>query len=111
MEGMLEPEEVEDDARRGRDPRRSSAPRGSARSPARYVTEGKVTPRRQGRASCATAPSSTTARSPRCAASTTTSREVAAGFECGIVLRNFQDVKEGDILEVYETRKVERELA
>ncbi|MDP8967642.1 MAG: translation initiation factor IF-2, partial [Actinomycetota bacterium] len=38
-------------------------------------------------------------------------REVAAGFECGIVLRNFQDVKEGDILEVYETRKVDRALA
>jgi translation initiation factor IF-2 len=37
-------------------------------------------------------------------------REVAAGFECGIVLENFQDVKEGDVLEVYETRKVEREL-
>ena len=38
-------------------------------------------------------------------------REVAAGFECGIVLRNFQDVKEGDVLEVYETRKVDRALA
>ncbi len=38
-------------------------------------------------------------------------REVAAGFECGIVLRNFQDVKEGDVLEVYETRKVDRLLA
>ncbi|HVL31150.1 MAG TPA: translation initiation factor IF-2 [Solirubrobacteraceae bacterium] len=38
-------------------------------------------------------------------------REVAAGFECGIVLRNFQDIKEGDVLEVYETRKVDRALA
>jgi translation initiation factor IF-2 len=38
-------------------------------------------------------------------------REVAAGFECGIVLANFQDIKEGDVLEVYETRRVERELA
>jgi len=37
-------------------------------------------------------------------------REVAAGYECGIVLRNYQDVREGDILEVYETRQVEREL-
>src|SRR5205823_7682354 len=37
-------------------------------------------------------------------------REVAAGFECGIVLENFQDIKEGDVLEVYETKKVEREL-
>ena len=38
-------------------------------------------------------------------------REVAAGFECGIVLRNYQDVKEGDVLEVFETRQVERKLA
>jgi translation initiation factor IF-2 len=38
-------------------------------------------------------------------------REVASGFECGITLRNFQDVKEGDTLEVYETRKVDRALA
>ena len=38
-------------------------------------------------------------------------REVAAGFECGIVLKDYADVKEGDVLEVYTTRKVERELA
>jgi translation initiation factor IF-2 len=38
-------------------------------------------------------------------------REVATGFECGIVLANFQDVKEGDVLETYETRKVERALS
>jgi translation initiation factor IF-2 len=38
-------------------------------------------------------------------------REVLEGQECGIVLRDFQDVKEGDVLEVFETRKVERELS
>ncbi len=39
-------------------------------------------------------------------------REVQAGFECGILLEGFNDVKEGDILEVFETREVERtELA
>ena len=38
-------------------------------------------------------------------------REVAAGYECGIVLANYQDVKEGDVLEVYETRTVERALS
>jgi translation initiation factor IF-2 len=37
-------------------------------------------------------------------------REVAAGFECGIVLQNFADIKEGDELEAFETRTVEREL-
>jgi translation initiation factor IF-2 len=38
-------------------------------------------------------------------------REVANGFECGIVLVNFQDLKEGDVLETYETKQVERELS
>jgi translation initiation factor IF-2 len=38
-------------------------------------------------------------------------REVAAGFECGIVLNNFADVKEGDVIEAYETRQVERTLS
>jgi translation initiation factor IF-2 len=38
-------------------------------------------------------------------------REVTSGFECGIVLANFQDLHEGDVLETYETRKVERELS
>ena len=38
-------------------------------------------------------------------------REVSSGFECGIVLANFQDLHEGDVLETYETRQVERELS
>jgi len=37
-------------------------------------------------------------------------REVQAGFECGIVLENFPDVKQGDVLELYETTHVERAL-
>jgi len=35
-------------------------------------------------------------------------REVQEGFECGILLENFNDVKEGDVLEIYETRQIER---
>jgi translation initiation factor IF-2 len=38
-------------------------------------------------------------------------REVQSGFECGIVLENFQDIKDGDVMEVFETRQVQRELA
>ena len=38
-------------------------------------------------------------------------REVTQGMECGIVLENFPDVKQGDILEVYEVRQVERALS
>jgi translation initiation factor IF-2 len=35
-------------------------------------------------------------------------REVAEGFECGILLDGFNDVKEGDVIEAFETRAVER---
>ena len=35
-------------------------------------------------------------------------REVAQGLECGILLEGFNDVKEGDVLEAYTTRQVER---
>ena len=35
-------------------------------------------------------------------------REVQEGFECGILLQNFNDEKEGDVLEIFETREVER---
>jgi len=35
-------------------------------------------------------------------------REVSEGFECGILLEGYNDLKEGDILEAYETRQVER---
>jgi translation initiation factor IF-2 len=38
-------------------------------------------------------------------------REVAAGFDCGVVLKDFADIKDGDVLETYATRQVERELA
>jgi translation initiation factor IF-2 len=37
-------------------------------------------------------------------------REVATGYDCGVVLRDFADIKEGDVLEAYATRQVEREL-
>jgi translation initiation factor IF-2 len=35
-------------------------------------------------------------------------REVTEGFECGILLEGFNDLREGDVFEVYETREVER---
>ena len=33
-------------------------------------------------------------------------REVEEGYECGILLEDFNDIKEGDILEFYETKEV-----
>ena len=35
-------------------------------------------------------------------------REVTEGFECGILLEGFNDLREGDVFEVFETREVER---
>jgi translation initiation factor IF-2 len=35
-------------------------------------------------------------------------REVTEGFECGILLEGFNDLREGDVFEAYETREVER---
>jgi len=35
-------------------------------------------------------------------------REVEEGFECGILLEGFNDLREGDVFEIYETREVER---
>lgn len=35
-------------------------------------------------------------------------REMAQGFECGIVIDNFTDVKVGDFIDAFETRQVDR---
>ncbi len=35
-------------------------------------------------------------------------REVQSGFECGIGLSDFQDLKEGDVIETYEEREIPR---
>jgi len=38
-------------------------------------------------------------------------REVAAGYECGIGLSDFQDLKDGDIIETYEEREIARSIS
>ncbi|PRX41878.1 translation initiation factor 2 (bIF-2) [Planifilum fimeticola] len=35
-------------------------------------------------------------------------REVAQGYECGMTLKNFNDIKEGDVIEIYVVEEVER---
>ncbi len=37
-------------------------------------------------------------------------KEVVKGYECGVGIENFNDVKEGDIIEAYEIQEVERKL-
>jgi len=36
--------------------------------------------------------------------------EVKKGFECGLSIKNFNDIKEGDVIESYEEREVKRKL-
>jgi translation initiation factor IF-2 len=108
MEGMLEPEEVEDvvgtvEVRQTFKASRVGTIAGC------YVTDGKVTRGAKVRiVRNGTVVYDTVVDSLK--RFNDDAREVAAGFECGIVLHNFPDVKEGDVLEVYETRMVEREL-
>ena len=35
-------------------------------------------------------------------------KEVKQGFECGITLTDYSDIKEGDIIESYEMQEVKR---
>ncbi|MFC3196221.1 translation initiation factor IF-2 [Parapedobacter deserti] len=37
-------------------------------------------------------------------------KEVSAGYECGLNIQNFNDIKEGDIIEAYEQVEVKRKL-
>jgi translation initiation factor IF-2 len=109
MEGMLEPEEVEDQVAtvEVRQIFRASKIGVIAGS---YVVDGKVA---RG-ASVRLVRDGTVVYDGEIASLrrfNEDAREVASGFECGIVLKDFADVKEGDVLEAYTTRKVERELA
>ncbi len=109
MQGMLEPEEVESTLGQAEVRQLFKASRIGTIAGS-HVTEGKVT--RGARARVVrdgTIIYDTTIASLR--RFNEDVREVSAGFECGIVLANFQDLHEGDVIESYETRQVERELA
>ena len=81
---------------------RSSARRASARSPAAWSPTATVT---RG-ATCRLVRDGTIVYSGRIGSLRRFKddvREVTAGMECGIVLENYGDVKQGDIIEMYET--------
>ncbi len=109
MEGMLAPEEVEEsigtvEVRATFKASRVGTIAGS------YVTEGVV---RRG-AQCRLVRDGTVVYDGRIGSLRRFKedvREVAQGTECGIVLENYPDVKEGDVIEVYETKQVEQTLA
>ena len=93
--------------RRGRGPRDLPGARGSARSPAATCARASSPVARRS-ASCATARSSGRARSPRCERFKDDAREVREGFECGIGLSDFQDLKPGDLIETFEEQEIAR---
>ena len=35
-------------------------------------------------------------------------REVASGYECGMSIERFNDIKEGDVIEAFEVQEIER---
>jgi len=109
MEGLLAPEEVEETVGTVeiRTTFRASKVGVIAGS---YVTDGKIT---RG-AKCRLVRDGTVVYTGEVASLRRFNedvREVNTGFECGIVLKDFMDVKDGDVIEVYETRQVERTLA
>ncbi len=109
MQGMLAPEEVETPLGQAEVRQLFKASRIGTIAGS-FVTEGKVT--RGARVRVVregTVIYDTTIESLR--RFNEDAREVASGFECGIVLANFQDLHEGDVLETYETQQVERELS
>jgi translation initiation factor IF-2 len=109
MEGLLEPEEVEEsvatvEVRQTFKASRVGTIAGS------YVTEGTV---RRG-AKCRLVRDGTVVYDGRIGSLRRFKddvREVTQGMECGIVLENYPDVKEGDVIEVYETKQVEQQLS
>jgi translation initiation factor IF-2 len=108
MEGLLEPEEVEESLGRVevRAIFRASRVGTIAGS---YVTEGTI----QRGARCRLVRDGTVVYTGEIASLRRFNddvREVAAGYECGIVLRDYADIKEGDEIEAFATRSVEREL-
>ena len=71
------------------------------------VTDGASSARATRRpACCATTSWSSKARSPRSGASRTTCPKCKSGFECGIGLDRFNDLKVGDLIEVFVIEKV-----
>ncbi len=109
MQGMLEPAEVETPLGQAEVRQLFRASRIGTIAGS-FVTEGKVTRGSRVRVvRDGTVIYDTTIESLR--RFNDDAREVASGFECGIVLANFQDLREGDVLETYETRLQERELS
>jgi translation initiation factor IF-2 len=108
MEGMLEPEEVEETVGEAEVKQTFRASR-VGRIAGCVVTQGKVTRDSQVRL----IRDGTVVWQGRVGSLRRFKddvNEVEEGQECGVVLEGFADVKEGDILELFRTRQVEKTL-
>jgi translation initiation factor IF-2 len=108
MEGMLEPEEVEETVGEAEVKQTFKASR-VGRIAGCLVTSGKVTRDAQVRL----IRDGTVVWQGRIGSLRRFKDDVAEveeGQECGVVLEGFADVKEGDVLELYRTKKVEKTL-
>ena len=108
LKGMLKPEYEEADPRPGGDPRRSSAPRKIGNIAGCMVTSGvirrnaKVRLIRDGAVVADNLDLASLKREKDDAS------EVREGFECGLVLADFNDIKDGDVVEAFEMREIPR---
>ncbi len=108
MEGMLEPEEVEEDLGQAEVKQTFKASRVGTIAGC-LVTDGKVTRN----ANTRLVRDGTIIWSGRVGSLRRFKDDVAEvdeGMECGIVLEGFADIKEGDVLEFFETKQVEKTL-
>ncbi len=108
MEGMLEPEEVEEDLGQAEVKQTFKASRVGTIAGC-LVTDGKVTRN----ANTRLVRDGTIIWSGKVGSLRRFKDDVAEvdeGMECGIVLEGFADIKEGDVLEFFETKQVEKTL-
>ncbi len=108
MEGMLEPEEVEEDLGQAEVKQTFKASRVGTIAGC-LVTDGKVT-RNANTRLVRDGTIIWTGRVGSLRRFKDDVAEVEEGQECGIVLEGFADIKEGDVLEFFETRQVEKTL-
>jgi translation initiation factor IF-2 len=108
MEGMLEPEEVEEDLGQAEIKQTFKASRVGTIAGC-LVTDGKVT-RNANTRLVRDGTIIWTGRVGSLRRFKDDVAEVDEGQECGIVLEGYADVKEGDVLEFFETRQVEKTL-
>ena len=108
LEGLLAPEELETVAGHA-EVRAVFKSSKAGRIAGCYVTEGVITRNARARLS----------RDGRLVQTTTISslrrekddvKEVRAGFECGLTLANFEDIQEGDQLEIFTVEFIKRKL-